>query len=148
MNNFRDGVQLSLPWPPTTNHAYATVNSRRVKTKDARMYAALAASLAKAAYPSAPFSTKDRLDVCLILHAPDKRRYDIMNREKILIDSIAPVLGFDDQQIDRFTIFRASPDPVRPRAFLKIEVLNPANEVQAAAKRVRAKPDHKKQTQE
>jgi len=126
--NLRDDVQLSLPWPPTTNHAYANVNSRRVKTKDARLYAALAASIAKAAYLTPPLTLQDRLEVQLILHAPDKRRYDIMNREKILIDSIALVLGFDDQQIDKFTIFRAEPDPVQPRAILKIKVLNPASE--------------------
>lgn len=148
MNKLRDDVQLSLPWPPTTNHAYANVNSRRVKTKGARLYAALAASLAKAAYPFPPFSTKDRLEVQLVLHAPDKRRYDIMNREKILIDSIAPVLGFDDQQIDRFTIFRADPDSIQPRAYLKIQILNPASEEPPVKAQAKAQRGRKKEARE
>lgn len=136
-------VVLTLPFPPTTNHAYATVNSRRVKTKQARSYAAFAASLAKAAYVTAPFNTTDRLKVELILHAPDRRRYDIMNREKILIDAIAEVLGFDDQQIDLFTIARGRHDPEQPRAIVIIRALPTTNGGKAATKRARVRPGRK-----
>jgi len=137
-------VTIALPFPPTTNHAYATVNSRRVKTKEARNYAAFAASLAKAACPIAPFNLQDRLTVHLALYAPDRRRYDIMNREKILIDSVAQVLGFDDQQIDSFLITRGQHDADEPRAILTITALRSTNEGKVAVKRVRVQPGRKK----
>jgi Holliday junction resolvase RusA-like endonuclease len=135
---------LTLPFPPTTNHAYATVNSRRVKTKEAKSYAAFAASLAKAAYVTEPFNTSDRLEVELILHAPDRRRYDIMNREKILIDAIAQVLGFDDQQIDFFTITRGHHDANDPRAIVIIQAVRPTSDEQVEVRQEKIQPGRKK----
>ena len=104
---------LTLPWPPTSNHAYATVRtktgtSRRAKSQAARNYALLARVLTKRVHPTRIFTAVDRIAVTLLLHPPDARRFDIANREKILIDAISPVLGFDDSQIDRITIQRAS----------------------------------------
>lgn len=104
---------LTLPWPPTSNHAYATVRtqtgtSRRAKSQAARNYALLAQVLTKRVHPTPIFTAVDRIAVTLLLHPPDARRFDIANREKILIDAISPVLGFDDSQIDRITIQRAS----------------------------------------
>ena len=104
---------LTLPWPPTSNHAYATVRtktgtSRRAKSQAARNYALLAQVLTKRGHPTPIFTATDRIAVTLLLHPPDARRFDIANREKILIDAISPVLGFDDSQIDRITIERAT----------------------------------------
>ena len=104
---------LTLPWPPTSNHAYATVRtktgtSRRAKSQAARNYALLAQVLTKRGHPTPIFTATDRIAVTLLLHPPDARRFDIANREKILIDAISPVLGFDDSQIDRITIQRAA----------------------------------------
>lgn len=102
---------LTLPWPPTSNHAYATARtsagvSRRVKSSNARNYANVAFILTKRVHPRPIFTTTDRIAVTLLLYPPDARRFDIANREKILIDAIAPALGFDDSQIDRITIER------------------------------------------
>ena len=102
---------LTLPWPPTSNHAYATVRtktgtSRRAKSQAARNYALLAQVLTKRGHPTPIFTATDRIAVTLLLHPPDARRFDIANREKILIDAISRVLGFDDSQIDRICITR------------------------------------------
>lgn len=103
---------LTLPWPPTSNHAYATVrtatSTRRIKSQNARNYALLAQVLTKRVHPTPIFTSSDRIAVTLVLHPPDARRFDIANREKILIDAIAPVLGFDDSQIDVICIHRAA----------------------------------------
>ena len=103
-------THLTLPWPPTSNHAYATVTtkgaSRRVKSAAARNYALVAAILTKRVHPLPIFTSRDRLDVSITLHPPDARRFDIANREKILIDAISRVVGFDDSQIDRICITR------------------------------------------
>jgi crossover junction endodeoxyribonuclease RusA len=106
---------LTLPWPPTSNHAYATVTnrgvSRRVKSSSARNYAALANLLTQRVHPLPIFTPTDRIEVTLTLYPPDNRRFDIANREKVLIDSIAATLGFNDNQIDRITIERQHPTP-------------------------------------
>lgn len=100
---------LTLPWPPTTNNAYATVNGRRVKTRAARTYALEAERTARAAHPHPPFTRTDRLHVTINLHPPDRRPFDIANREKLLIDAISPALGFNDNQIDQLHIHRNPP---------------------------------------
>jgi Holliday junction resolvase RusA-like endonuclease len=101
---------ITLPWPPTSNHAYATVRSgishRRVKSANARNYAAVAGIITRRLHPTPPFTVTDRIRVHLVLHPPDGRRFDIANREKILIDAIAGILGFDDNQIDFIAIER------------------------------------------
>lgn len=106
---------LTLPWPPTSNHAYATVRSstgtsRRIKSQNAKNYALVAQILTKRTHPTPIFTASDRIAVTLTLHPPDARRFDIANREKILIDAISPVLGFDDNQIDFIAIERQHPD--------------------------------------
>jgi Holliday junction resolvase RusA-like endonuclease len=102
---------LTLPWPPTSNHAYATVRSstgtsRRIKSQNAKNYALVAQILTKRTHPTPIFTMSDRIAVTLVLHPPDHRRFDIANREKILIDAVSPVLGFNDSQIDFITIER------------------------------------------
>jgi Holliday junction resolvase RusA-like endonuclease len=101
---------LKLPWPPTSNHAYATITTRagarRVKSAAARNYALITQVLTKRVHPTPIFTTSDRIAVTLQLHPPDARRFDIANREKILIDAVSRVLGFDDSQIDIITIER------------------------------------------
>jgi ubiquinone/menaquinone biosynthesis C-methylase UbiE len=60
-----------------------------------------------------------------------------------LIDAIAETLGFDDQQIDSFTITRGQHDVERPRAIVIIEAARITNEGKAATKRVRVQPGRK-----
>lgn len=105
---------LELPFPPTTNHAYATVTTRggarRVKSAAARNYALVAQVLTKRVHPFPIFTIRDRIAITIALHPPDARRFDIANREKILVDAISSVLGFDDSQVDRITIERKNVD--------------------------------------
>jgi crossover junction endodeoxyribonuclease RusA len=115
-------MTLTLPWPPTTNNAYATVNGRRVKTRAARTYAQEAAAITQAAHSRPPFTHTDRLAVTINLHPPDRRPYDIANREKILIDAIAPTLGFNDNQIDQLHIYR-NPPTQPPHATITIHAI-------------------------
>ena len=51
-----------------------------------------------------------RLSVAYKLHAPDRRRFDIANREKVLSDALTKsgVIA-DDSQIDLLTLLRGEP---------------------------------------
>ena len=121
---------LELPFPPTTNHAYATVTTRggarRVKSAAARNYALVAQVLTKRVHPFPIFTIRDRIAITIALHPPDARRFDIANREKILVDAIARPLGFDDSQVDRITITRM---PLHPggKVIVAISVLHSSN---------------------
>jgi crossover junction endodeoxyribonuclease RusA len=106
-------MTVTLPFPPSTNHAYATVNGRRVKTAAARAYALEVAhrvreharALTQAEQPP-PDLTTERLAVKIVAHAPDNRRRDLSNLEKLATDAVFKQLGLDDSQVDHLEITR------------------------------------------
>lgn len=121
---------LELPFPPTSNHAYATVTTRggarRVKSANARNYAFLVQILTKRVHPIPPFTHTDRIGITINLYPPDNRRFDIANREKILVDAVSSVLGFDDSQVDRITIERKNVDAAG-KVIISITALHSGN---------------------
>lgn len=104
-------TRLELPWPPTTNNAYATVRGRRVKSQAARQYAAdvqgelMVSRDAQELKRRATRST--RFAVIVRAHPPDRRRRDLGNLEKLPVDAIFDWLGVDDSSIDQLSITRA-----------------------------------------
>lgn len=120
-------IQITYPWPPTTNHAYTNVKNRRIKSRTARQYASLATQITQLKHPKPPFTPADRLTVTIDLFPPDARPFDIANREKILIDAISSTLGFNDRQIDQLTITRYKPRdrPHDARAIVTITRITP-----------------------
>lgn len=123
-------TSLELPFPPTSNHAYATVTTRggarRVKSAAARNYTLVAQVLTKRVHPFPIFTIRDRISITINLYPPDNRRFDIANREKILVDAVSSVLGFDDSQVDRITITRENLFP-NGRVIISIAALHSGN---------------------
>lgn len=97
---------IVLPWPPSVNSCWRTVNGRTMISKKGRIYkqAATRAVLAAGANKHLP----GRLRVKLTAYPPDRRRRDIDNLTKLALDSMQ-VAGvyLDDSQIDELTIIRA-----------------------------------------
>ena len=95
-----------LPWPPSVNSCWRTVNGRTMVSKKGRIYkqAATRAVLVAGANKHLP----GRLRVKLTAYPPDRRRRDIDNLTKLALDSMQ-VAGvyLDDSQIDELTIIRA-----------------------------------------
>lgn len=120
-------MTLTLPFPPSTNNAYSTVRGRRVKTASAREYATEVAwrvADEMRVDPDGEWPTRaDRLAVTLTAHAPDARRRDLANLEKLVLDAVCKQLGVDDSQIDRLTLQRGGVDRVNPRLVLRLEAL-------------------------
>jgi crossover junction endodeoxyribonuclease RusA len=108
-------MTVTLPFPPSSNHAYATVKGRRVKTAAARAYAIEVAwrvaeharALTQAELPL-PDLTSERLKVSIVVHEPDRRRRDIVSCEKLVTDAVFKQLGLDDSQVDHLEITRGS----------------------------------------
>lgn len=102
-------ITLKLPWPPTANTYYRRVGNRTLISRKGRAYRKLVAQLALA--QRWPSLGEERLGVELFAYLPDRRRRDLDNLQKCLLDALQHAgLYDDDGQIDRLTIVRHKPD--------------------------------------
>ena len=106
-------MRLVLPFPPSTNTAYATVRGRRVKTKRAREYAEHVQFLCSVnawcdtwIIKTHELDVMPRLAVTIEAHPPDRRRRDLSNMEKLCVDAVFSYLGMDDSLIDDLHLTR------------------------------------------
>lgn len=88
---------FTLPWPPSANASWRSVNHRVLVSKPYRQYKALVRGLMLER--DLVLGLTDPLAVSLILHPPTKRAYDIDNRIKPLLDSLNKLLWKDDCQV-------------------------------------------------
>ena len=102
-------MHFALPWPPSVNTYYRNVNGRMLISKRGREYRAeVAAELAV----SGATQALGRLEVEIQLSMPDKRRRDLDNTLKALLDALQHGGAYeDDSQIDRLTVQRLPVDP-------------------------------------
>ena len=101
---------LTLPYPPSVNHYWRNLsNGRTVISREGRAYRELVWALMRE--QGVPKQT-GRLDVHVALVMPDKRRRDIDNAMKALLDSLAYASVYeDDSQIDKLTVERCQVEP-------------------------------------
>ena len=112
---------ITLPYPPSVNHLYATVRGRRVLSKEGRQYKATTAALAYAAGVR-PLAG----DVTLIVHLyrPQKSG-DLDNFLKSLQDALKGVAWIDDKQVKRIEAERFE-DKLNPRAEILVKEIGKA----------------------
>ena len=106
-------VHLVLPYPPSTNTAYNPINGVMLKSKEAREYAK--AVVANALSAGCPLLDGDIM-VTLYVFRPRKTG-DLVNREKVLIDSLKGILWRDDELISAMPMYRFE-DKGNPRVEL------------------------------
>lgn len=99
-------VLIMLPYPPSTNALFATVNGRRVKTVIARNYCQDAGKLARLVF-AVPFT--GRLAVSMVLTPPKGKGIDIDNAFKASLDAMKGIAWVDDSQVWRLSIERHAP---------------------------------------
>lgn len=98
-------IELNLPFPPSVNHITAVVRGRKIKSKRGREYQAESVVLIKGQYKGRQLT--GRLSVQIEIYPPCRRRRDIDNYSKGVLDSISAAwLWVDDEQVDRLTIIR------------------------------------------
>lgn len=99
-------ISITIPWPPSVNTYYRTVNGRTMISKAGRQYREAVSRLATAERCGS-MPDKARLSVRIEAHVPDRRIRDLDNILKAGLDSLTHAgLWTDDSQIDHLSIRR------------------------------------------
>lgn len=97
--------QFKFPWPPTMNTLWATVRGRRVLTRAGRDYKQQVRAIVGVVEET--FSGDVSVQITLTL--PDRRRRDIDNILKILLDSLTYAGVYkDDSQITTLLVIKGN----------------------------------------
>ena len=111
-------LNITLPWPPSSNTYWRYVNNRVITSKKAREYKDLILKLSYT-WGNVLFH-EERLFIDIKAHPPDKRKRDLDNLLKVTIDAIASTGIFqNDSQIDKLIITREH--EIKPGT-LKVEI--------------------------
>ena len=95
---------LILPWPPSVNTYWRQFRGRAILSKAGRQYRDVAVAAARAQHVP---TLKGRLSVTLHVMPPDKRRRDLDNLPKGVLDALTHAEVYeDDSQIDDLHIIR------------------------------------------
>jgi Holliday junction resolvase RusA-like endonuclease len=97
-------LELELPYPPSVNHYWRRVGARTLISRGGRAFRQAVCSIL-AVRGIRPLDGP--LVVEVAIYPPDKRRRDIDNLQKALLDALAHGGAYhDDSQIARLTIER------------------------------------------
>lgn len=104
-----EALTIELPYPPSVNHYWRRVGARTLISREGRRFRrSVCARLAvRTAQP-----LRGRVAVHVTAHPPDRRRRDLDNAMKALLDALAHGGVYeDDGQIDRIEIERGEVAP-------------------------------------
>jgi crossover junction endodeoxyribonuclease RusA len=106
-------MKLILPWPPSANRIWRNVvvagKPRTLLSKEGREYRHLV-GVYLAKFGGVNKGLKGRIAVSIIAEPPDRRRRDLDNINKALLDALTHNgVWLDDSQIDRLVVQRAAP---------------------------------------
>lgn len=100
-------VNLTLPWPPSVNRYWRRRGNRYFVSTEGQKFRHNVEVICSDF--SHKFDEKDRLSIEIAAYPPDKRRRDLDNVLKALLDSLQHVgIYHDDNQIDEIHIIRQS----------------------------------------
>jgi crossover junction endodeoxyribonuclease RusA len=113
-------IRLFVPYPPSANHYWRRVGPRTLISRDGRQYRK---DVKRAVHKQAePIGSELRLAMLVRMHAPDRRRRDVDNIQKPLLDALEKSgLYGDDSQIDLLVTTRGEID--RPNGHVVIEAM-------------------------
>jgi crossover junction endodeoxyribonuclease RusA len=100
-------IDLCLPWPPSVNRIWRSVGGRVLLSADGRAYRQ-AVAVAVLEQHGAGDPLTGRLSMTIRAYPPDRRRRDVDNMAKAILDAIehAGSVYVNDSQIDHLSIRR------------------------------------------
>jgi crossover junction endodeoxyribonuclease RusA len=99
-------LKLTLPYPPTVNTYYRKWNNRMVISPSGKNFRNMVWMIAKRDYPKHKTFTEP-VSIKILVHPPDKRKRDLDNILKGLLDSLAKAGIFaDDSQVEILHLIR------------------------------------------
>lgn len=111
-------ILLTLPFPPTVNTYW---RHNRGRTHISTAGKAYRSTVVRTLIGTRGFPAAERLQIAVCCHPPDRRRRDLDNVLKALLDALAHAGAYhDDAQIDHLTISRLEPDPPRGSVLVTI----------------------------
>jgi crossover junction endodeoxyribonuclease RusA len=100
-------IELTLPWPPSMNHYWRNVAGKTLISAEGRSYRKAVAD--QVLIQRGAKLLAGRLVVAIIAFVPDKRRRDLDNLLKSVLDSMTHAgVWLDDSQIDDLRITRSN----------------------------------------
>ena len=100
-------IELELPYPPSVNHYWRRVGARTLISRGGRAFRLAVCSIL-AAYGIRPLAGP--LEVFIDLYPPDRRRRDVDNTQKALLDALAHGGAyFDDSQVVHLDTWKREP---------------------------------------
>ena len=102
-------LEVELPYPPSVNHYYRHVGPQTIISREGRMYRQrVIAALAGLGV----WTMEGPLEVHIALFPPDRRRRDIDNAQKALLDSLQHAGAYrDDSQVRKLVAEMCDPVP-------------------------------------
>ena len=98
--------EFDLPWPPSANRYWRRVGTRTLISREGREYRKRVVALL-ASHTAEPLS--GRVAVTVTAYPPDRRRRDLDNMLKALLDALAYGGVYDDDgQIDDLRVIRGA----------------------------------------
>lgn len=99
-------MTFNLPFPPTVNHMHINAGGKRFRSKAYVAFCGLVAHIIER--ERIPAMGAQRLAVAIWLHAPNKRKFDIDNRVKPVLDALQRAGVYDDdEQVEELHVYRA-----------------------------------------
>ena len=101
-------INITLPWPPSVNRIWRSVGGRVLLSAEGRTYRQ-AVEVAVLEQHGAGDPLTGRLSMTIRAYPPDRRRRDVDNMAKAILDSLERAgVYVNDAQIDHLSIRRMS----------------------------------------
>jgi Holliday junction resolvase RusA-like endonuclease len=117
-------IDLELPYPPSVNHYWRRVGARTLISRGGRAFRIAVCSIL-AVHGTRPIDGS--LEVVIELFPPDRRRRDVGNTQKALLDALAHGGAYhDDSQIIHLDMWKRKPIPPDGKVTVRIRKLEEA----------------------